>query len=301
MDFVNFELGINNTYWLRYNPDEYEFDIMKVIGAIYRKIDEIKAKNSKSSIIHDKSLILYKKCTVCFKNKTLNNFKYDEDIKNEDDDEYKVICNKCIDNKTTTKEKVVFQYDMDGNYIAKYSSIKEASSITGLYPCQIGSICNGKTHMIKGMVFRFDTYEEIEEEKNIEPVKYYSQKKIVAKYDRDGKYMETYECASEAARQIGASKEAIIAACKKSFLSHGFLWRYLEDINSTEDIKGYIYVPNRKYMRHVEVYKDEILYKNFTSITEAAKEMKLNVSMCRKFLHGKKDPKVFELKFKEIK
>ena len=113
--------------------------------------------------------------------------------------------------------------------------------------------------------------------------------------------METYECASEAARQIGASKEAIIAACKKSFLSHGFLWRYLEDINSTEDIKGYIYVPNRKYMRHVEVYKDEILYKNFTSITEAAKEMKLNVSMCRKFLHGKKDPKGFEWKFKEIK
>ena len=138
------------------------------------------------------------------------------------------------------------------------------------------------------MTFRFSTDEGIEEGQNIEPVKYYSSKKIVAKYDRDGKYIETYECASEAAKQIGASKEAIIAACKNNFLSHGFLWRYLEDINNTEDIKGYVYIPNRKYMRHVEVYKDGILFKTFPSITEAAKQMDRNVSMCRKFLNDNK-------------
>jgi hypothetical protein len=191
---------------------------------------------------------------------------------------------------------------MDGNYIAKYSSIKEAASSTELHPCQVGSICNRKTHMIKKMTFRFATDEGIEEGKNIEPVKYYSSKKIVAKYDRDGKYIETYECASEAAKQIGASKESIIAACKKNFLSHGFLWRYLEDGNSTEDIKGYVYVPNRKYMRHVEVYKDGMLFKTFPSITEAAKQMDRNVSMCRKFLNeNKKDNRGFEWKFLEIK
>jgi len=44
MDFVNFELNINDTHWIRYNPDEYDFDIMKVIGIVHRKIDEIKAK-----------------------------------------------------------------------------------------------------------------------------------------------------------------------------------------------------------------------------------------------------------------
>jgi prophage antirepressor-like protein len=44
MDFVNFELNINDTHWIRYNPDEYDFDIMKVIGRVHRKIDEIKAK-----------------------------------------------------------------------------------------------------------------------------------------------------------------------------------------------------------------------------------------------------------------
>ena len=44
MDFVNFELNITDENWIRYNPDEYDFDIMKVIGRVHRKIDEIKAK-----------------------------------------------------------------------------------------------------------------------------------------------------------------------------------------------------------------------------------------------------------------
>ena len=44
MDFVNFELNIDDTHWIRYNPDEYDFDIMKVIGRVRRKIDEIKTK-----------------------------------------------------------------------------------------------------------------------------------------------------------------------------------------------------------------------------------------------------------------
>ena len=42
MDFVNKKLSINDSNWIRFNPDEYEFDIAKVIGRIYRKIDEIK-------------------------------------------------------------------------------------------------------------------------------------------------------------------------------------------------------------------------------------------------------------------
>ena len=42
MDFVNKKLNINDSNWIRFNPDEYDFDIAKVIGRIYRKIDEIK-------------------------------------------------------------------------------------------------------------------------------------------------------------------------------------------------------------------------------------------------------------------
>ena len=42
MDYINEQLDINDCHWIRFNPDEYNFDISKVIGQIYRKIDEIK-------------------------------------------------------------------------------------------------------------------------------------------------------------------------------------------------------------------------------------------------------------------
>jgi very-short-patch-repair endonuclease len=46
MDFVNNKLGIDDSNWIRYNPDEKDFDITKVIGKIYRKINEYKDLNN---------------------------------------------------------------------------------------------------------------------------------------------------------------------------------------------------------------------------------------------------------------
>ena len=42
MDYVNNNLEIVDSHWIRFNPDEHDFDISRVIGRIYRKIDEIK-------------------------------------------------------------------------------------------------------------------------------------------------------------------------------------------------------------------------------------------------------------------
>ena len=38
MDYVNKEFDINDTHWMRYNPDEHDFDLSKVIGRIYNRI-----------------------------------------------------------------------------------------------------------------------------------------------------------------------------------------------------------------------------------------------------------------------
>jgi len=44
MDIINEILEIDDNHWIRFNPDEHDFDITKVIGRIYRKIDEIKQR-----------------------------------------------------------------------------------------------------------------------------------------------------------------------------------------------------------------------------------------------------------------
>jgi transposase-like protein/very-short-patch-repair endonuclease len=48
MDFVNKKLDIDDSNWIRFNPDEHDFDMSKVIGRVYRKINYIKEKTNKN-------------------------------------------------------------------------------------------------------------------------------------------------------------------------------------------------------------------------------------------------------------
>jgi very-short-patch-repair endonuclease/prophage antirepressor-like protein len=43
MDFVNEKLGLTDDNWIRYNPDAEDFDISKVIGKIYTRINLLKS------------------------------------------------------------------------------------------------------------------------------------------------------------------------------------------------------------------------------------------------------------------
>ena len=51
MDYVNKELDIDDSNWIRYNPDEKDFDISKMIGRIYIKMKEIKFINESKIVV----------------------------------------------------------------------------------------------------------------------------------------------------------------------------------------------------------------------------------------------------------
>ena len=61
MDYVNEKLEIDDSHWIRFNPDEHDFDISRVIGRIYRKMDEIKEEEMKEREKEYKKLLLEKK------------------------------------------------------------------------------------------------------------------------------------------------------------------------------------------------------------------------------------------------
>jgi very-short-patch-repair endonuclease len=65
MDFVNKELNIDDSHWIRFNPDDHNFDISKVIGKIYRKIDQIKEIKLKEEYSKMKKKVEFKKCFKC--------------------------------------------------------------------------------------------------------------------------------------------------------------------------------------------------------------------------------------------
>ena len=123
---------------------------------------------------------------------------------------------------------------------------------------------------------------------------------MVAQYNTDGEFIQTHKSVAEACRFLGQkSKRSIYGAIKNNFVSFGFVWRYVENDKIIHKIEPV--APFKKYMKPVEIYKDGVLHKNFNCIKDAANGMKVNVSMCRKFLAGtKKDPKNFEWKFKVL-
>lgn len=51
--------------------------------------------------------------------------------------------------------KPVAQYDLEGNYIASYKSLSEASRCTGIYHSNISNCCKGKSHRVRNFVFKF--------------------------------------------------------------------------------------------------------------------------------------------------
>jgi len=81
MDIVNKILDIDDSYWIRFNPDEYDFDLSKVIGKVYRKIDELKQETKSENILENTNQI---------SSKWLKEYeiKLKEEIKKEEEEKY---------------------------------------------------------------------------------------------------------------------------------------------------------------------------------------------------------------------
>ena len=122
--------------------------------------------------------------------------------------------------------------------------------------------------------------------------------KTVAQYNPDGTFVKTYKSGKEAAEDMNVTRESIYSAIRNGFVSKGYLWRYVKNGKILDKIEEV--TPHRKYMKQVEIFKDGKLHKEFISIKKAADYMKVNVTMARKFLDGKKDPANFEWKFKLV-
>lgn len=71
----------------------------------------------------------------------------------------KINTNHLIDRKQKGNERVkVLQYDLNGNFIRKYNSIKEASASTKAHTSKIVLVCQGKRKHTKGFKFEYEKY-----------------------------------------------------------------------------------------------------------------------------------------------
>jgi len=143
------------------------------------------------------------------------------------------------------KSRAVNQYKLNGMYLATFQSISEAvKAIRNLNKEEISDdlladaiedCCNQKRIAVYNFQWRYT--DECKGKESI--CGYYIKYDLrVNQYALDGTYLNTFDSTVKAGRSIGKNNLAIYQACTgKQKTAYGYQWRYVRDVNGTENIE----------------------------------------------------------------
>lgn len=116
----------------------------------------------------------------------------------------------------------VNQYSLDGKFIRRYDSIKQAKEVNGFHKENISLCCQHKRNQSKGYIWRYDGDEEVSF------VKKWGYKSVNV-YDMDWKFIADFNSVAEASAFTKASSAHISSCCKgKRKSSNGYKFAYKE-------------------------------------------------------------------------
>lgn len=134
--------------------------------------------------------------------------------------------------EVSTKEKSVYQFDLQGNLIKCWKSITLAGQATNpenVDSCRaaIGNCCAGRVNQAFGYFWSFKPKFEFRTNKHYA---------AIARYDDQGNFLKSYTTLKEAAEDCNLKTTSNIIACIKGKQKHcgGFRWRYF--YGNTENI-----------------------------------------------------------------
>ena len=125
----------------------------------------------------------------------------------------------------------VYQYDLEGNFLAEYPSMMEAERITGINNSAICACCKGIHHYTKKFIWSYDKYDKIQ---GINPkeMRYEliikKQEKKVYQYDLDGSFIVQFRSVKEASKATGVNYGDISDCCinPNRRQAGGYIWSY---------------------------------------------------------------------------
>lgn len=175
-------------------------------------------------------------------------------------DTYNLVCGGGAPPKDCKK---IYEFDLHGNFIKEWDSIKE---ITNTY-----NINKDRIHMcIKDKRSFNNSFWS--EENHIDISKYrVSSRGYVYQYNSDGKLLNTFENASQAALQLDIPRDAIVNAVFNRTLCSGCYF-----LRADEDINKLLYDKSHKLLKNITpVYRylqDGTFDKEYESIVKAVKD-----------------------------
>jgi len=177
-----------------------------------------------------------------------------------------------------------YQYSLDGNFIAEYRSIKDASKAMGL------NSDNGAIQNVIGVAGRTSCgyqwrYEKLDK---IPPISFYSKKKKVAMYDKEGCLIKCFRSAKEAGEYVGRTESAIQHNCNlDGYFCCGYVFRYYDNEPQTH-MQPVRLPPRVHYGKSIAQYtKDGELVRIYDSVIEATKAYNGGASQLYKTIYNK--------------
>ena len=127
--------------------------------------------------------------------------------------------------------KPIYQYDLDGNFVAKYPSSMEAERVTGIPNSNICACCKGKHAYAIGFQWKYYKRKQIspipEERRSINYKGTNLHKKRVYQYTLDGTYIRRYDSLSSASNITGIDFRTISECCLgRKDSCRGYQWTY---------------------------------------------------------------------------
>lgn len=121
-------------------------------------------------------------------------------------------------------DSAIYQYGLDGCFIAEYPSCAAAENLTGVSRGGIGACCIGKKYTAGGFQWRNTKENEIPPHIHVYG---YAQSIPVYQYSSDGAFIRSWKSQMDAAVAMGISNSKICSVCKgKRATAGGFVWSY---------------------------------------------------------------------------
>ena len=134
-------------------------------------------------------------------------------------DSNKIIKDISKDGIVIMKRKV-FQYDLKGNLIKVYDSLKEAAKTTGIAKATICKVCCLKGNTAGGYVWRYEN-DDFNAHKTL------PKERVIEQYDKNMNLLNTFNSLTEAAQKTNSNLGNIQAVCAgKRKTTNGYIWKY---------------------------------------------------------------------------
>lgn len=131
----------------------------------------------------------------------------------------------------------VSQYDLNGNFIATYKSLKDATKSTGAYDSNIKNCCDGILKQTNGFIWKYADDPITQEDVDVFNQPHFNSKQL-NRYTLDGKYIDTFESVAYLYREFGYSQGNISMCCRGvRNKAYGYKWYYANDPNQPDKTK----------------------------------------------------------------